>query len=339
MAEYEIKRQKTRRCSPQNTNNMKNTNPITNKWLQLEINKCPQFIIRKIGKENVLKSIQKDVEENMNYCSDDVAAKRFFDFAKIKGTSPEDYKYRHLQTRLGEMITSIRFIGGDLNKPAVFLMYKDFELNSMSDIQEITTFISKEYAIFQPQRIRWYSKEIETKLIDSHDSITGDLAYMAGFIEDLKKNPFPNHYEAISLVQTKTLHWYEDYVKTFEKIYKEWPAFVEMAQVESQETLNDLIPKKLLFDIHIDGKWAGIIAADQGSDSFLNGYYIVEEFLTEAFRGKNYAAAVQRHLIEKLPASNQEMLFGTIHYDNTPSLKTAFRVGREVVGMYVFARI
>jgi len=95
----------------------------------------------------------------------------------------------------------------------------------------------------------------------------------------------------------------------------------------------------LLFEINIDGKWAGIIGANNGYDNFLKGYYIVEEFLIENFRGKQFASAVQRHLINKLPFNSNEMLFGTIHYENIPSLRTAMRVDRRPIGMYAFAEI
>ena len=86
-------------------------------------------------------------------------------------------------------------------------------------------------------------------------------------------------------------------------------------------------------------KWAGIIAANNGSNNFLSGFYIEEEFLLEQFRGKHLASAVQRHLIENLPSDNNAMLSGTIHYENIPSLKTAMSVGRKPIGMDVFAKI
>jgi len=307
------------------------------KWLDIEMSKCPAFILNRLTEKTIYTLLSKEIDLNFNYYMNHAFAKQVFDSIKIEGSTPDDYKYRYIQTTLGEMITSIRFVGGDLNKPAVYLIHKDFELKDTKDIKLIGETIKKHYAIFKPKRFRWYSSTIETDLIEAHDFITGDLIYLAEFIDYLKEQPLPKNFNKVSLHSANSLSWYSDYQKGFDEIYKKWPAFIEMAQVESKETLNELIEKKLLFEIEIEGKWAGIIAANSGSDYFFNGYYIVEEFLTENFRGKKLASSVQRHLINKLTSNSNEMLFGTIHYDNPASLRTALSAKRKAIGMYIFA--
>ena len=120
---------------------------IIDKWVEIEMRKCPQTILERIGKNTVRQQIAKEVELNLSYCDVDDLAKRIFDYSKIEGTSTEDYKYRHINTSLGEIITSIRFVGGDLSKPAVFLIYKEFELNRVKDIKQVGQIILEEYAV------------------------------------------------------------------------------------------------------------------------------------------------------------------------------------------------
>jgi len=165
------------------------------------------------------------------------------------------------------------------------------------------------------------------------------MIYVAEFIDFLKEQPLPKNFSKIALHPATSLAWYPDYKKDYENICEKWPAFAEMAQVESEETLKNQIEKQLLFEISIEGKWAGIIATDNKSEFFLNGYCIIEEFINENFRGKKLASSVQRHLINKLPSNSNEMIFGTIHYKNQPSLSTALSVKRKTAGMYIFSEL
>ncbi len=309
------------------------------KWVELELSKCPLLIIDRIGVNATKKLITENVETNISYCNDDEFAKKNFDYCKIKGSTFEDYKYRSLKTPLGELISSIRFLGGDLNKPSVLMVHKDFELESVEDIKFMCQFLSKEYSIFHPKRISWYSSKLETELIESNDFISGDMVYIAEFLDYLKQKPLPKNSDKIHLKKATSLSWYEEYKNEVNNILKNWSAFSEMHQIESKDTLQKLIEKELVFEVIIANEWAGIIAADTGSEYFLNGYFINEELLTKQFRGKKYAPAVQRHLLEKLPHNANEMLYGTIHFQNIPSMKTALRVGRKALGMYVFADI
>lgn len=312
---------------------------LIKKWIDIELPNCPQFIIDGIGKDTVIANITKEVELNVSHCFESELAQKIIDYCQVKGATVEDCKSRQLKTPLGEIITGIRFVGGDLNKPAVFIIHKDFELKNLNNIKLIGEFLAKEYAIFKPKRIRWYSSTIEKELIANNNFIAGDLIYVAEFIEKLKQQPLPKNFDKVKLVEATTINWHKEYTAAFEKICQQWPGFAEMAQAEDVETLQDLMKKHLLFEIIVDGQFAGIIAADNGTNSFLSGYYIVEELLLEKYRGKHLASAVQRHLIEKLASNNNEMLFGTIHYNNQPSLRTATKLSRKAIGMYVFADI
>lgn len=71
----------------------------------------------------------------------------------------------------------------------------------------------------------------------------------------------------------------------------------------------------------------------------MHGYIITEEILSKRFRGKGFAPALQRQLIEHLMYENDEMIFGNPNSRNLVSLRTASRVGRVDVGGVYFVRI
>jgi L-amino acid N-acyltransferase YncA len=51
--------------------------------------------------------------------------------------------------------------------------------------------------------------------------------------------------------------------------------------------------------------------------------------LDPAHRGRRLAPAVVQRLLDELPARTGDVLWGTIHPANAPSLCNAFSVGRE----------
>ena len=300
---------------------------------------CPDFILQKLSKKEVGNRLRTFVEENWRFCGDEKSAKRVHDYCGIEGAKVEDYLYRQLRTPLGEAVTSIRFVGGDLTKPAVFLIHKDFELESRKRVKELGAFLYEEYELFRPKRFRWFSSNEEVNLLERVEGIEGDLGYYTGFVSDLKEMPKPANFDQIKLVLATSLDWYERYENSYQDMYRANPFFVEMASVESRETLQGMIDENLLFEVWVGDTWAGIIGVCETHRKYLKGYEVYEEYLLAEFRGKKLAPAVQRHLIERLPSTANEMLYGTIHHQNLPSIKTAKRCGRRGVGAYLFGDI
>lgn len=58
---------------------------------------------------------------------------------------------------------------------------------------------------------------------------------------------------------------------------------------------------------------------------------VIEELLETPFRGRGFAPAMQRMFLERLADKDDRLVWGTIDARNIPSLRTAQRVGREIV--------
>ena len=164
------------------------------------------------------------------------------------------------------MITSIRFIGGDLGKPAVFLLLKDFPINTRAEVDLLADCIRLEYQKFKPQRFRWFNPQVSSDLSKLTPEVSGDQVYVYGFLDELKRQDKPKNADRIRLEVAGNLDRYPRYEAAYRKLCQDWPAFIEMGQLEDRATLEDLIRKELLFEAWIDGQWAGLIAADRGSD-------------------------------------------------------------------------
>jgi len=66
------------------------------------------------------------------------------------------------------------------------------------------------------------------------------------------------------------------------------------------------------------------------------GFSVQELCLDAAHRGRHVAAAAVQRMIDLLPAGPGDVLWGTIHPSNLPSLRNALSVGRVHVGAYTW---
>lgn len=309
------------------------------KWIDIEIADCPAHIVAKRGKETMATFLTKQVKESLILGLDDAFAQKNCTYCKVDGAVPNDYKYRLYQTDLGEIVTSIRFMGGDLTKCFVSILYKDFPLNKKGDIRYMVDFLKEAYALFKPKDIAWFSTEINHDLISDNDFVRGDMLYFSQYLDYLKQQPKPKNFEKISLKLATSTDWYAQYKMTYEQLYKEIPNFIDMAHFEPETAFPPMIEAGLLYEVFVENELAGIIGVAQNKDRFYEGYVVYEEVFFNTFRRKGLASTMQRHLIEHLTDSGNDMLFGTIHYGNIASQKTALGVGRKMDNISLLAKI
>jgi RimJ/RimL family protein N-acetyltransferase len=101
-----------------------------------------------------------------------------------------------------------------------------------------------------------------------------------------------------------------------------------MVGPESREEMKEYLKSGYVFEAYVDDGWAGIIGAASNDKYGVNGFEVIDEIMARQFRGKALAPAMQRHLINQLPSSENAVIHGTIHPSNAPSLATAKRVER-----------
>ncbi|GAB3706642.1 hypothetical protein [Mariniluteicoccus flavus] len=109
---------------------------------------------------------------------------------------------------------------------------------------------------------------------------------------------------------------------------------VEWATPSDADALTDAAEQGLLFEARAGDRTAGIVAVEMSNQYGLTGHLVQEICLATEFRGRGNGAALLRSVASRLPADS--VLWGHINAANTPSLKNAVRVGREVVGGHVW---
>ena len=114
------------------------------------------------------------------------------------------------------------------------------------------------------------------------------------------------------------------------------PDLLMWARAEDAESLAACADEGLLFEVLLDGEPAGVVAAVRDDAHGMSGFSVEELCLDADRRGRRLAPGVLQRLVDELPAEDGDVLWGTIHPDNAPSLRNSISVGREVVGGYAW---
>lgn len=120
----------------------------------------------------------------------------------------------------------------------------------------------------------------------------------------------------------------------------EHPDHPGQSTLQDRENLEETVEAGLLFDITVDGEWAGYSAAlESGQDTLgLPAYVVQELILAPEFRGRGFGSHISNLLAEALP-DHSRILIGTIHAANRGSIQSAIRAGRFDLGGWLQYRL
>lgn len=249
-------------------------------------------------------------------CEDAKFGRDFAEYCPVPGIEPEAYQHRILSIDGEKLLTGIRFKGYDVTKPFVQLMAWTGE-----PAAHWPTVIAESFSRFQPLSLQF------AWLPDSDPPWPGeaDQHVLAG----------PARGMAHDLISPAgDLSWYPEYHKDAER----WRETTPVGEEVSTSTADEL--QKCLDEGHVvvamqEGEFLGMAACKRDLNQVLPGWWIVGEYLVQQARGQGLGTALQRGLMNCF--TDGELVCGTIHGANAPSLATALRCGREIVETWWFA--
>lgn len=125
---------------------------------------------------------------------------------------------------------------------------------------------------------------------------------------------------------------FDDYHAIYERDQAADPVRRRWAQAEDREDFVRLADSGMIFDVLIDGEWAGVVAAEMKSKGGICGAVVQELTLDHQFRGHGYGHQLSLLLARALPLDDDQLLLGTIHVDNVSAYQAALQAGRVDVG-------
>ncbi len=247
----------------------------------------------------------------------------------MEGADWRAYRHRILHGAPA-LLCGVRFKGGDTALPFVDLLAWDVPLQSADDWLRAVARARGSFGVFQPRWVRTCLPGEAPPLPEAEI----DQRLVGGRIDELLGHPAPFVPEGISLHRARDLSFLPLFQDSFERWQAGAGALAAEVSPATEASLRACLQDGVVVCAHHAGRWVGMMAARHAEGARLAGFEVVELFLSPEAQGRGAAPALQRALIGQLPGG--EVLFGTIHGTNTPSLRTALRCGRRVIETWWF---
>lgn len=307
---------------------------MTDRLLAYAQHKIHPLVRTWLSAETIEENLLEELNEDLERLTSDALAAEFRHYCPVAGASPDDYKNRLLRVGGLELLTGIRFLGGDLSQPFVDVMYGSEAVLTSEQLSDIQDAIRQEFKVFRPKRTRFY---IPSQL--PRFSADGDKRLIAAPLGVMLTQPAPDTLERVSLEPATSLTFYSDYAAIYRQLHAEYPELQAVTRAESQADMQAYLEDGQLFEVFVNGTWAGVTAVFRNTNTGLSGFCVAEIVLSKTYRAQGLGSAVQRRLAAQLlsrGAEPTEILFGTIGDVNIPAQRTALRAGRVDLGRHVW---
>lgn len=220
---------------------------------------------------------------------------------------------------------SMRFEGMDPTKPFVDASPLSRALRT-EDLPALAAAATRYYAIHNPTYLRLWSAEP----VGAFPGTGPDRRFLAAPIDQLQPRDVP---PGLEVTPARNVDHYDDARRAYDAVDHAHPAHAVQAHLQDREDLEESAEAGLLFDVTVDGTWAGYVSAlADGEDTLGLPAYIVQEIiLTPEYRGRGLGTHLSTLMAQALPDPSR-ILIGCIHADNTGATRAATTAGRQDLG-------
>lgn len=287
--------------------------PLTQEW-------CPDA-------EGRLARFAADHEFDLQLATDLELATRRATLAP--GHAPKEMLNRWVAvSRDLSMMLSIRFEGLDPAKPFVDATVLSRPVTP-EDLAALGSAAVNVFGTFGPRYLRLWS----SAAVNDFAGTRRDKRFVGAPVADLATRGRTTIPEELSIAVARDLVHWDDAAAAYRAVDDKHHTHPDQSRLQDVEDLQESIEGGTLFDVLVDGTWAGWIGVLEDSSSSLGlpCYEVQELILAPGFRGRGYGTHLTTLLARELP-ERQRVLLGTIHADNRGALEAALRAGRRDVG-------
>jgi hypothetical protein len=299
-------------------------------FLKYALEQAHPLLLEWYGENTLTNHLLADVQRDAcEFFSPKFAQKFASGKPRVLGIADAFYAHRLVEVAGRRLIAEIRFFGMDIGRPFIDVTRISKPLENPDQQLEISEFLSKEFAIFKPTRWRIFQASHLEYQFASCDT---DLRVVAGLLSTINAQSKPKNDNRVKLKPASNLKFYPRYQKLYQDLYAKHPWLSDVARTETLEDLQHYLERDKIFEIFVDGIWAGITIAARDQEWGLKGWLMIEIALELGWQRQGLGVAVQRQLATQLEDSGNDTLFGTIGAVNVPMQKTATKVGRVDLG-------
>lgn len=288
-----------------------------------------------VGDEQLRLAFSREIREQIDRTHDERFAAEFQRHCPVEGVDVTRYKQRYFQIGGDNgAIAGIRFKGGNLAQPFVDVL-TNYPVRTNPELSSLAELLRQEFREFAPRALRIWLFAHEPAEFLQLPAVRCDQRIPARPVVEIQALETPQRYELVDLRRPEGSAFYAKYEAVFREFVGEFPRLGAELHLETRESLSACEKEGSLYEVFVNGDWAGLIAARESSLFGLTGFEVIEEILARNFRGRGFAPAVQRRLVDTLDGHDNCLIFGTIHSSNQASFRTALRTGRiEILANY-----
>ncbi|MGI8700166.1 MAG: hypothetical protein ACR2JU_03000 [Nocardioidaceae bacterium] len=245
--------------------------------------------------------------------------------APQSGQPPREYLDKWLALGAnGHVLAGPRYLGLDPDLPFVGVSASDRPLVP-NDHDRLVALARETFAAFSPGFVLVTTADP----IDAWRDTRAEKRQVVGLLGELRRRETPPELSAAPRTDTTC---YGRYQQIHAVHVAQDPAHARRARCEHREDLARLAGQGMLFDVRVNGAWAGILAAESDARRGIRGATVVELILDHGYRGLGYGQHLSTLLAKALPLPDEDCLMGTIHAENHAAYRSALRAGRVDVG-------
>ena len=321
---------------------------IIESLIQAKAAQAPPLLKRIYTKTDLYKQCAHELQEDIERLKSDRLALLFAQYASITGQHSSEYKTRLISCDNGNIaLCGIRFRGMDISQPFVTVTATLKPL-SITSISVLVDNISKAFEGFKPQYIQFYVPSCLDIEPANFPLARWDNRILANSLDTLNENAGQDmaycSNKKYELLSTNSLTFYNQYVMAYNKLLNDVPQHALMMELKPIEEMRIWVAHGFVHLLYVNDELAGVIIVEPDNSLGMTGFYIIENIIFSEHRGQGLGKWMQQAMIYHL-ANDQsrqserpktDMLFGTIHFDNTSAIQCAKSVGRYDIGGYLW---
>ena len=310
---------------------------MRDRFLAYAQNKVHPLVREWLSAETIRANLLEELDADLERLKSDVLAAEFQYHCPVAGASADDYKNRVVEVDGLTLLTGIRFLGLDLQKPFVDVMYSSEAALTPEQLSAVKDAIREAFSVFRPRRFRFYSPSNQPRFAKG-----GDKRLLAAPLGVILAQPEAKTLRRVTLKRATSPAFYGDYAAIYEELLAEHPELQEVVRLESEADMQAYLDEGYVFEVFVDDQPAGVTAVLEDKQDGLSGLCVMEIVLAKAFRAQGFGSAVQRRLAAALvaaEAAQDVLLFGTIGENNLPARRAAARAGRVDLGGRVWVTL
>lgn len=292
-------------------------------------------VVRAWCPDAVRRRVEAASAEFVRRTADDVASRRYASACPVGGVDHTLYRLRELMLPGGaRVLAGVHFRGMSTERPFVGVFAQSRWLTA-DETASAHTALLRQFAVFSPRATRWWFPT--GKHVPQVTGAAADQHLVMGSLEEIRRTSalaLPRDWSlrrltAASEVEAVFADLYQDF-------HRARPDLAQAVLPTSSDGLMECARADGLYACFAGADLVGVVAAKPDAEYYVDAWLMWDIVLARKYCGKGLAPGLQRAVLDSFDIARAPFVAGTIDARNLPSLGTALRVGRQVVGTWVF---